>query len=59
MTKNALNWFDRMMMGITFAEAGEGEPDVSHITKEDAGNLFLSEREEICASYEGEAVPVR
>lgn len=35
--KTKLTWFDRLMMSITFAEAGVEEPDLADTGREKAG----------------------
>lgn len=59
MKKIALNWFDKMMLSVTFAEAGVAEPDVSHIKTEATDNLTPSDREEVIAPYDSEVVPAQ
>lgn len=58
MQKNTLNWFDKMMIGITFAEANAEMPDLSRVSKCGDKKQCNSQAKD-CASFDGQAVRVR
>ncbi|MDH3329044.1 MAG: hypothetical protein OEM01_07395 [Desulfobulbaceae bacterium] len=58
MKKSKLTWFDRLMVGVTFAEAGiEGPVLQSDTNKKDRQNAYSIEQEELYAPGHDSTIP--
>ena len=58
--KDKLNWFDKMMIGVTYAEANMEEPDLQHFDPNDSGSgNRVQKQEEGYEPFDGEAVPAQ
>ena len=60
MMKGKLNWFDRMMINITFAEADAEEPDLTYMQTKELTNKSPAKKEvDEYEPFDGETVPVQ
>ena len=60
MKKGQLSWFDKMMVGVTFAEANVEEPDLSHFKTQDRNSQsHVDNKEDGYEPFDGEAIPAQ
>lgn len=58
--KDKLSWFDKLMIGVTYAEADVEKPDLRHMDLNDPGmGDQVKKSEEGYDPFDGEAVPAQ